>query len=311
MGTKCPIKVETIVNEDQISEYIYFGIGENLKTIINASLHLDKKVELIFNVDGLSVFKSSNIQFWPILGKVYTEQDIDKPFVVGIWSEKSKPLMNIPLWDEFIEDLNSLCHTGLVIDRTRYDIKLKCFVCDNPARSLLKCTRGHGGYSACVRCYDEGIRAGQRVVYPNVEAKLRTDESFRIQDDEEHHNSISPFLRINDMNMVTHFILDYMHLLCNGVMYELLSENWIWGRREIRILRSQFRELNRRIDCIKNIYIPAEFQRKSRSCLSVRKWKATELRFFLLYSGVLLMKDLLEKTFMSTFAYSMWLQGFY
>lgn len=39
--------------------------------------------------------------------------------------------------------------------------------------------------------------------------------------------------------------------------------------------------------------VPAEFQRSTRSLGEINKWKATEYRFFLLYCGVFVVKDIL------------------
>lgn len=41
-------------------------------------------------------------------------------------------------------------------------------------------------------------------------------------------------------------------------------------------------------------HIPTEFQRKPRTIFEYQKWKATEFRFFLLYSGPIILKDILS-----------------
>lgn len=41
--------------------------------------------------------------------------------------------------------------------------------------------------------------------------------------------------------------------------------------------------------------IPADFQRSTRSVFEVAKWKATEFRFFLLYCGPIVLKNILPK----------------
>ncbi|KAJ8671356.1 hypothetical protein QAD02_002615 [Eretmocerus hayati] len=296
-------KVHQVIDDNQeLSEYVYYGIEENLRRVINPLLHLNKTIELLINLDGLSVYKSTNIQFWPILIKVHVDEDLYKPFVAGAWSGRGKPDMENPLWRIFIHDLNGICRAGLNIDGEIYDVILKGIIADCPARATMKCTKGHGGYSACERCVVEGERVKNSIVYLDCNAEARTDESFRNRTDQEHHHSpLSPFLDIEGLDMITMFILDYMHLGCNGVTYKLLCDYWIYGKRKTKFTRSELKELSRRLACIRNKCIPIEFQRKSRDCESIKRWKATELRFFLLYSGPIILRGLLKNNFYNHF----------
>lgn len=62
------------------SKYWYRGLVDCLKTVF-FSLDRDLGIELKFNIDGLPIFNSSQIQFWPILASVYGENYIAKiPF---------------------------------------------------------------------------------------------------------------------------------------------------------------------------------------------------------------------------------------
>lgn len=60
------------------------GIQEFLKTkghLINGT------IELVINIDGLPISKSSGSQLWPILGSVFGFKDI---FIIGIYHGNSK-----------------------------------------------------------------------------------------------------------------------------------------------------------------------------------------------------------------------------
>ena len=48
-------------------------------------------------------------------------------------------------------------------------------------------------------------------------------------------------------------------------------------------------------------YVPSEFSREPRVLEDVDYWKATELRFFLLYSGQIVLKGKLKKSFYTHF----------
>lgn len=81
-----------------------------------------------------------------------------------------------------------------------------------PARSFMKLTKGHGGYSACEQCTVRGIRKHRRMVYLDVDSPERTDNSFCNMEDQEHHIERSVLLTIVSLiNMITSFVLDYMH----------------------------------------------------------------------------------------------------
>ena len=48
-----------------------------------------------------------------------------------------------------VEDLKN---NGYIYSGVRYETAIHDFVLDAPARSLVKCCVGHGGYGACEKC---------------------------------------------------------------------------------------------------------------------------------------------------------------
>lgn len=94
-------------------------------------------------------------------------------------------------------------------------------VCDAPVRSFVKQIKSHAGYHDCERCSQQGQYVEGRVTFPELNALLCTNETFRYQADPAHHIADSPVADL-DMTMVTIFPLDYMHLVCLGVMRRLL-----------------------------------------------------------------------------------------
>ena len=99
-----------------------------------------------------------------------------------------------------------------------FKVEIKCFVCDAPARALLKGISGHTGYHSCERCVVVGTRCQNRTVFnlPVVE-ECRTDEKFSQLEYYGNHQRVrSPLLDIV-INCIGQFPLDYMHLVCLGV----------------------------------------------------------------------------------------------
>ena len=121
-----------------------------------------------------------------------------------------------------------------------------------------------------------------RLIFLDDDSPLRTDTSFRNREDEDHHTGRS-ILQDLPIDMVKCFPLDYMHLVCLGVMRKLL---WAWkrGSYQSRLRASEIDEISKFLVFICP-FISCEFARKTRSVKELARWKATELRLFLLYVG--------------------------
>jgi len=281
--------------------YVHFGLESGIQRALEGSNVGDvHEVYLQMNVDGLPLFKSSNTQFWPILGMM-KQPPITGPFVIGLFGGKGKPPVNF-LFD-FVSELRQLMNHGIVVGMNRVSVKLHSFVCDAPARAFVKCTKSHSGYSSCEKCDHPGEWCGKVIFSPTVGA-LRTDKHFRDRTDEGHHlpDVISPLLSL-DMGMVTQFPLDPMHLLYLGVTRRLLL-SWIRGPLTVRL---PSRDCTKVSSLLLRLcpHIAREFCRRPRSLSEIDRWKATEFRFFLLYAGPIVMrpvlKDVLYKHFLLLF----------
>ncbi|GBM44142.1 hypothetical protein AVEN_93781-1, partial [Araneus ventricosus] len=132
------------------------------------------------------------------------------------------------------------------------------------------------------------------MTFSELNSPKRKDEDFsnriNVDSPDEHIINPSPLLDIN-VGLVSMFPLDYMHLVCLGVVGKLILA-WYKGSLRIRLSNSAKTNLNQSlVDCSK--YSPKEFQRKPRSLIEVDRWKATEFRCFLLYVGPVVLKDIL------------------
>lgn len=198
---------------------MYFDITEVLEKSINYKYHSDSIIKLQFNVDGFSPFKSSVRQFWPILGRVYTDPLIYKPFTVAIYSGLNKPFSVINFFQKFNTELNFLLQNGVSVNGKKFQVKLMCIPYDKPARAFLKLTKGHTGFNSCDRCYDKGYRKNYRTLFSNCSADKRTDFSFRTRLDPLHHKGESTLLSVEPkINMIDDFTLDFMHAGYLGCM---------------------------------------------------------------------------------------------
>lgn len=85
-----------------------------------------------------------------------------------------------------------------------------------------------------------------------------------------------------------------MHMACLGVMKRLLN-TWVRNRSLPCALSHAFISLiSQSLQDISKT-VPCEFHRKPRGLRDLEKWKATEYRFFMLYSGPIVLKNFLSK----------------
>jgi len=83
------------------------------------------------------------------------------------------------------------------------------------------------------------------------------------------------------------FSLDYMHLICLGVMCKLIFL-WMNGPLSVRLHNSKIKQISANLRLVKN-YIPIEFCRKPRDVEEACRWKATEFRQLIIYTGPIIL----------------------
>ncbi|KAJ8680003.1 hypothetical protein QAD02_015790 [Eretmocerus hayati] len=296
MGAHVNVPIENFSSnrDDSEAEFAYFGITDTLLKIVNPVLHPRRVLKLQFSFDGLTLFKSSKREFWPILGKVYTEDNDYKPFVVAMYSGVGKPKCVYEYLWQFVKEINRLLSHGVRIDNEEFRVELMSFVCDTLARAFIKGCQGHTGFHGCERCNIVGFKVENTTIFPIFGATPRTDAGFRNETDPAHHHVVSPLVHIKPrINMVLLFILDFMHLVCLGVMKKLIIDYWMVPSLKILSIE-KLAFLCLRLTNLSN-QIPSDFQRSTRSLHDVAQWKATEFRFFLLYCGMLVMKNILPE----------------
>lgn len=124
---------------------------------------------------------------------------------------------------------------------------------------------------------------------------LRTDNSFRQRQQSEHHKMTSPIERL-PVDMICDFpTSDPLHLLELGVMKKCLIR---WKEGSIGFKHYWKVEdkikLNQMLSMTNN-GIPTEIHRSVRSLDCLSNWKGSEYRTFLLYVGMVVLKDFLKQ----------------
>ncbi len=294
---------DTPVKQIAGGNYYHFGIANGILASLRQNACLTgamiTNLSLNIDVDGLPLFHSSNVQLWPILGSIAGLAKANV-FVIGLFAGSSKPANIAVYLSEFVFDMKQLIQTGITYLNRHYTININAIICDAPARSFIKCIKGHGGYNACERCIQEGKYIDHRMTYPELHTDLRTDADFRTQKDDDHHlpNVRSPLLELN-IGLVSHCALDYMHLICLGIVKRLISL-WIKGNLQYRLPASVVNNISGNLIRMRS-HMPREFARQPRSLIEYKHWKATEFRQLLLYSGAVVLRDVLPLNMYNNF----------
>ena len=96
-GHSVPKDDRTLLKTDQKAtsttlfngEYTYFGVRNTIEKIVTTNNYTNRKTNLMINMDGLPLFKSSKLQLWPIFIKF----SFFKPVPVALYCGYKKPDM--------------------------------------------------------------------------------------------------------------------------------------------------------------------------------------------------------------------------
>ncbi|CAH1170530.1 unnamed protein product [Phaedon cochleariae] len=305
MNTFLPIDARTLLKTPRMNkllrvepgQYHHFGFENCLKTLLQVSEGIvfeSNIIEVNINIDGLPLSKSSGSQLYPILCNLYKNKN--NVSAIGIYHGTEKPADANDFLRYFVDDASIILNNGFMFSGIQYIIKIRGFICDVPAKSYIKYSRGHSGYQSCSKCSIEGIYFNNRICFPNYRnAVLRTDESFRQKQNENHHTGTSILETLPNIDMINNFPLDYMHLVCLGVVKKLIVNLWIGGRPSHKLSSLEISNISQNLlEQVSNI--PREFNRKPRSLNEAKRWKATEFRQFLFYTGPVVLKHVLSKS---------------
>lgn len=198
---------------------------------------------------------------------------------------------------EFIKEAKHLVSNGIQINGDTKKVIISVFCCDAPSRAFILKIKSHSGFFSCAHCTIEGEYYKNRVCFPysKTEMTKRTHESYINLEFEEHHTSATPskLIEIPNLNLVSSFSLDYMHLTLLGVTRKLILLWLSKGPVHVRLTGCSIEKLNKSLLEVKNC-IPCDFARKTRPINEINRWKATELRLFLLYVGPVILKNILN-----------------
>ncbi|GAB0086309.1 uncharacterized protein DMENIID0001_003440 [Sergentomyia squamirostris] len=253
------------------------------------------QISLQLFADGLDISNSSSSEVWPIMFRIIEIPELP-PQVIAIHYGEGKPKNVKAFLGPVVTELKDVIANGVCVNGRNVKVQIHSVLGDSPARSLLKGTVYFNHRCGCGKCTVEGdfFKQPRHMSYANLNAPLRTDESFRGRIDEDHHREDSPMEEL-PIDMIKDFpVSDSLHLLHQGVMKRMLT-GWYrgdfnfktkWSTNDASSVSNFLIESNK--------YRPSDLHRKIRPLCDLRNWKATEFRSFLLYLGCVILKDFVK-----------------
>ncbi|XP_022180891.1 uncharacterized protein LOC111041045 [Myzus persicae] len=275
--------------------YYHFGIENGIIRHFLDSIS-NEEIKLVVGIDGLPISKSSSTQFWPILA--YIRSISNHVFPIGVYCGTQKPNDSNDYLKDFVIEAEQLILNGIFINGKFYKVVLDVVCCDVPAKSFVLKIKGHNGFYSCTRCKIEGEYIEKRLCFPYSEPSNRPPERThhdyvqRTQISHHVYSNNSCLVEIPRFDIVKGFSLDYMHLVCLGVVKKLLML-WMKGPLSVRLPSWKINQLSELIVNLKPAFV-CEFSRKPRTLIEVARWKATEFRSFLLYIGPIVLDKVLS-----------------
>lgn len=270
----------------------YYHLGLKSGIIRHATTNLSE-IKIMIGIDGLHIAKSSNSQLWPILAYIKNKTNI--VFPVGIYHGYAKPNDSNDFLDDFITEAKDLIANGILLNNCIKKVLFIGFICDSPAKTFILKLKGHSGFSSCTRCTQVGEYYKNRVCYPYCNfSPIRTHITYLNKTYEEHHvgNALSKLTELSGLDVVKMFPIDYMHLVALGVVKKLILLWLHTGPVHTRIPGRLINILSSSLLNIK-LHIPIDFPRKTREIQEFGRYKASELRFFVVYIGPIVLKHIL------------------
>ena len=121
---------------------------------------------------------------------------------------------------------------------------------------------------------------------------MRTDQGFKSKLCSSHQKRESPLIHSN-VCCTSSFVLDYMNLVCLGVTTRIL--NFLHkGTSICCLLQAHLALVSEHLVSLRG-NIPSSFAHKSKTLFHFDRWKSTELRQFLLYTGLVVLQKVLSK----------------
>lgn len=185
--------------------YYHFSLSAAIKKLYkDDGLNM---IEVLINIDGLPLSKSSSSQIYPILCSLYSNPT--EVTVVGIYHGYEKPANANEFLIQFVNEAIDFTVNGISINGNIKQFRIKGFIYDAPAKSFICYIKGHTGFYSCTKCFQKGTYLKGRTCFPKINCTKRTDQNFKNKNQIQHHSGTFIIERIPGINMISCVPLEY------------------------------------------------------------------------------------------------------
>lgn len=275
---------------------------------------------LLFNTDGIPLYKSSKVNIWPVflaINELPPEERFAKKNMIlwGLWQGKGKPRFST-FFEVFTDDLIALKHEGFTImNKFHPKLMLSLGSTDLQGKAYLLSMSHHNGVCGCITCEEEGFTTkqgkGHVRCYPfrDPPATLRTSSSVlenslsavesntRVKG----FHDVTALAKLPWFDLVLGIVPDYMHGVLLGVTKQFLNL-WLSPSKHKKpwFIGNKTKAIDKRL---KEMKPPDFIQRLPRQLETSRAYfKASELQAWLLYYSVPCLIDILPQRYLEHFA---------
>ena len=155
---------------DENAKYILSSWSEDCSWKTSWDVFCRPEIQLVPNIDGAPVFKSSKFSVWPIWVQVFNlppklRGAISNLCLLALWHGKSKPDF-AKLLPRSLFEIQSLIDKSLYIDGLgSLKFSVRSIVADMPATACVLCMNQFNGYSSCPHCYIKGFSEDYRMIF--------------------------------------------------------------------------------------------------------------------------------------------------
>ncbi|XDV23432.1 hypothetical protein PO909_028010 [Leuciscus waleckii] len=296
--------LERKMSSNGIINDIHSGI--EYEKLIRSGKISEEDVSLLWNCDGIPVFKSSNCQLWPIQCQIIELDPKERKnniCIPCIWFGEKKPNMTT-LLTPFVDELQELEQNGIKWSDTQsqqHSSKVHALICssDSVARPQIRNTKQFNGIYGCDFCYHKG---GGSYSYISPEPLLRCEsEHFQHAMAGTPKQPVmgvkgpSPLMKLANFQMINGFVPEYQHSVCLGVTRQLMTL-WLDSTNHDKpwYMGTKTEEIDKQLLAIQP---PRELTRVPRSVKERKFWKASEWRSFLLFYSLPVLCGILSKKY--------------
>lgn len=309
-GVDVPLDPRTLLKTPRINEiitlsygkYQHYGIEKGIRNVLKDIKNLrttSNVLNLEINIDDVPI---DNIQSATVI--TGSLDQTKKVFLIGAFVpdrsevKRLRALKHKTDQDEFlifvVDELVALFYEGFEHENNHYVVMLDYLCADAPAKAKALKLKGHTGFYSCYKCYVKGENINNRTFFIDLKAKRRTDE-------EEQLKSKAVWKNVPQYRLVSDTILDYMHLAILGTTKKLLLF-WTEGKKLQGLGANVTSAISKELKSLKK-YTPTDFVRTIENLDFVAQWKATQFRQFLLYQGILVLKNNVPANIYKMFVY--------